>query len=188
MSATVIARPLLSAHSLSAVRGGRTLFEDIDIALDPDSALLVKGPNGAGKTTLLRMLAGLSRPTAGTVERRGRIAYLGHRNALKPDHTLRQELVYWGAAKDAHEDFGLDELMDVPLRLLSEGLRRRAALVRLARSRAALWLLDEPGAGLDTDSRAQLSRLIAAHLRAGGAAVIATHGETTAAGANVLAL
>lgn len=75
----------------------------------------------------------------------------------------------------ARDDFGIAGWLDTPCAKLSQGQLRRAALSRLLIERAPLWLLDEPGVGLDSDGVARLERLLVAHLANGGAALVATH-------------
>ena len=181
---------LIRAEGLACVRGGRLLFDGLSFAVGSGEALVVAGANGSGKSSLLRCLAGLLRPAAGHIDRAGRLAFLGHDNALKPTQTLRRELAWW-AALDGGEPMlalGLDALGDVPVRMLSAGQKRRAALARVMASRAPLWLLDEPGAGLDAASSAALSEAVAAQLAAGGGVIMASHGETVVAGARTLQL
>lgn len=181
---------LLRADNLASIRGGRLLFEAVEVAIAAGEALVVNGANGSGKSTLLRILAGLLTPTSGRVERQVRTAYLGHENALKAGRTLLHELAWW-ARLDGGEAvlaLGLEKLGDVPVRMLSAGQKRRAALARVIGAKARLWLLDEPGAGLDVASSAALSAAIAAHLTTGGGVVVASHGETLVSGGRVLRL
>lgn len=187
---------LIRARDVTCVRGGRMLFGALDLALGHGEAIVVTGANGSGKSSLLRVLAGLLAPSAGTVERPVPIAYLGHDNALKPDRTLGAELGWWattdgsipGALDAALGAMNLTALSGVPVRVLSAGQARRAALARVMASGAALWLLDEPGAGLDAASAAALSDAIGIHLARGGGVIAASHGETAVPGARVLAL
>lgn len=176
---------LLALSGLAAVRGGRTLFKRLDLTLGPGEAAFVAGPNGAGKTTLLRIAAGLADPDAGHVVRTDRIAWLGEGAALDGERTLAAALRFWAAADDRPDPsgriaqglaaFALTDLADIPVRLLSTGQRRRAALARVVASAAGLWLLDEPGNGLDAAAIALLERAVAVHRQQGGAALIATH-------------
>ena len=57
--------PLLKGEGLALVRGGRLLFEDLDLDLKPGDALHIVGPNGSGKSSLIRLVAGLLKPNAG---------------------------------------------------------------------------------------------------------------------------
>ncbi|WP_366409666.1 ATP-binding cassette domain-containing protein [Novosphingobium sp. 17-62-19] len=90
----------------------------------------------------------------------------------------RDALAFWqriDRAEPEQADFGLADLLDVPVRYLSTGQRKRAALARVAASGAPLWLLDEPLNGLDTYWSCKAQAAIDAHCRAGGAVVIASH-------------
>jgi heme exporter protein A len=172
----------LEAIDLACVRGGRLIFDALDLTVGRGEALLVQGPNGAGKSSLLRLLAGLLRPAAGRVGNPFRTAYLGHDNALKGDRTLAAELRFWATVDDAGDRwrealdrFDLAPLADLPTRLLSSGQKRRAALARTWASSAELWLLDEPSVGLDAASVDRLAAACAAHRADGGLIVAATH-------------
>lgn len=171
---------------VSCVRGGRLLFEALSFALAPGDAGLVSGPNGVGKSSLLRIAAGLLRPAAGTVTHPAARALLAEAHALDPARRLIDALAFWAsldpdpaAARDramrALADVDLAAIAEVPVRLLSTGQRRRAALARVVASGATLWLLDEPANGLDLASVAMLERLVARHRAAGGIALVATH-------------
>lgn len=172
----------LDASGLACMRGGRLIFEDVGLSVPPGGALLVRGPNGAGKSSLLRLLAGLLHPLAGRLSNPFRTAYLGHDNALKLDRTLRQELGFWarldgssGQVAEALDRFDLAPLVNLPVRVLSSGQKRRAALARTWASGAELWLLDEPSVGLDAVSIERLAAACADHRARGGLIVAATH-------------
>lgn len=172
---------ILRFDDVSCVRGGRLLFAGLSFALAPAGALLLTGPNASGKSSLIRLTAGLLAPAAGRIERHGRIALLGHDHALDEGLNLKAALGFWArmdghaVSNDALEAVGLSRLAEVPVRLLSQGQKRRAGLARVIASRAELWLLDEPGVGLDAASLELLARACAAHRRAGGAILAATH-------------
>ena len=186
----------LAFEGVTGVRGGRALFADLCFALGPVEALLVTGPNGAGKSSLLRVAAGLLAPTAGRVRADGARALLGEAAALDPELTLARALGFWarldgvaeGAAAAALADLDLAALADVPVRMLSTGQRRRAALARVVASGAPIWLLDEPGNGLDAAAVATLEGLIARHRDGGGLVAVATHLPVAMAAARVITL
>lgn len=170
----------LAFRNVACARGGRLLFDGLSFALGPGEAALVTGPNGAGKSSLVRVAAGLLAPATGSIER-GRTALLAEQSTLDPELPLAKALGFWAALDgqshiaDALAAIGLHDLAAVPVRLLSTGQRRRAAIARVLLSRAELWLLDEPANGLDTQSVATLETLIGTHRASGGTVLLATH-------------
>ncbi len=170
----------LKIEGLSCTRGGRPLFEGLDVVLEPGQALLVLGPNGAGKSSLLRVIAGLLPPTAGRVEAEGRMAFADRNTALDCEETLAGALGFWarldgGDAAEGLAAMALTPLASVPVRMLSSGQRQRAALARVIAAQADLWLLDEPSNALDEASVARLEAAIAGHRAGGGIVVVASH-------------
>lgn len=169
----------LAANDLACRRGDRVLFRGLSCALGPGEALQVVGANGVGKSSLIRILAGLLQPLAGTVERGGAVGLLDERPALDPMLPLGAALAFWArfdrAADLPLDRLGLADLVDVPVRYLSTGQRKRAAFARLIGQAAPIWLLDEPLNGLDKDAAALAEVLVAEHCAAGGICVIASH-------------
>jgi heme exporter protein A len=168
-------KPLLRFDGVALRRGGRLLFEDLDLALGPGDALQVAGPNGSGKSSLIRLAAGLLREERGRVER-SPLALADDNVALDRELPLRRALGFWGRSPGpAMDALGIAFLADVPVRLLSSGQLKRATLARVAASGAPLWLLDEPLNALDGDGAARLAQSVEEHLAAGGAALAASH-------------
>jgi len=168
--------PLLKGEGLALVRGGRLLFQDLDLELAPGDALHVVGPNGSGKSSLIRLVAGLLKPDAGRIERAD--ASLADEGlALDRELSLARALAFWKGPRlaQAMNAFHLDDLAHVPVRLLSTGQARRARLARAMGSGAPLWLFDEPLNGLDRNSIALLDKAIAQHRNSGGAVLAASH-------------
>ena len=171
------------AERLSCVRGDRLLFAGLSLRLSAGEALQLTGPNGSGKSSLMRILAGLLRPLSGVIRREGQVALLDERHALDHHLPLGRALDFWAhcdrvpAARMAEvaQATGVAELLDVPVRYLSTGQRKRAALARTIAGHAPIWLLDEPLNGLDTASIAMVERLAARHCEQGGICIVASH-------------
>ena len=198
---------MLEARDLECRRGGRPLFGGLSLTLNPGELLRVAGANGSGKTSLLRILCGLLTPEAGEVRWKGtairalreeyarELVYLGHAPAVKDDLTAAENLkyacVFAGLSSteigSSIERFGVPA--DVPIKKLSQGQKRRAALARLALSQQVpLWLLDEPFAALDAAAAGLVEELVRAHAGAGGAVIFTTHQDTRVAATRVIEL
>jgi len=186
---------VIAFEGVACERGGRRLFEGVNFAVAAGAALLVSGPNGAGKSSLLRLAAGLLAPAEGRVVSTAPRGWLGEAHALDPELPLARALGFWAGLDQAWERLeaaletaGLAALAEVPVRLLSTGQRRRAALVPLIAAAPPVWLLDEPASGLDVASVARLGEIIAAHRAGGGAVLVATHQPIDLPGAAELRL
>ncbi len=167
---------LLRLEGVTLDRGGRRLFDCLDLAVAPGEAMAVTGPNGSGKSSLLQLAAGLLAQTAGVIERSA-LALADDRHALDRERPLADALSFW-CGRDplpALDKLGIGHLAAVPVRYLSWGLAKRASLARVAALGAPLWLLDEPKNTLDADGIERLDALIAEHRASGGAVVAATH-------------
>ena len=181
---------------LSLVRGERRLFSGLDLEITAGQAVALTGRNGAGKTSLLRAVAGLLRPDQGAISFHGEAGELeaeaaraeglhmvGHHDGLKSTRSAWEELLFqtrWtggseASARAAATRLDLDRLLDLEVRRLSAGQRRRVALARLLASPRSLWLLDEPMAPLDAGHREGFGALMAQHLAAGGMVLAAVH-------------
>jgi heme exporter protein A len=198
---------MLEASGLECVRQQRRLFKALSFSLAAGERLRIAGANGSGKTSLLRILCGLLAPHAGEVRWKSQpigalkeeysrdIAYLGHAPAVKDDLTAAENLEITcrlaglpvAAAQAALERLGVPA--DAPVRRLSQGQRRRAALARLVVSGAVpLWLLDEPFTALDPAGSDVVRALIEAHAGSGGMVVFTTHHDAGVAASRVLEL
>lgn len=185
---------MLTFESVTCVRGGRVLFETLSFALEAGGAALITGPNGVGKSSLIRLAAGLLRPVAGKIAGDAARALLTEQASLDEELPLARALGFW-AKLDGGRDVGraldalaLGDLADVPVRLLSTGQRRRAAIARVVASGAPLWLLDEPANGLDIAALGLLESAIARHRDTGGAVLVASHTPIALPGARTIDL
>ena len=179
---------LLALDGVACRRGGRLLFEGLNLTLAAGEAVLITGPNGVGKSSLIRLAAGLLRPAAGMVHR-GEAALADEHPALDERQGLGVALAFWVMdARPGIEAMGLAHLAHVPVRMLSTGQRKRAALARVIASAAPLWLLDEPGNGLDSEGLDRLHAAMAEHRAGGGAVLAASHQPLGLDGARIVAL
>lgn len=188
---------MLEVTNLECIRGDRCLFSDLEFSLESGELLHLQGHNGSGKTTLLRTLCGLIAPNEGAVRWKGQnirrqrdefaadMLFLGHLNGIKADLTAVENLrmlcqldgleISEEAVWQGLEKMGLYGQEELPVRVLSQGQKRRVTLARLLLSQSALWLLDEPFTSLDKAAVDFLQTLIAEHVRQGGMAILTTH-------------
>jgi heme exporter protein A len=188
---------MFSVSNLSCSRGGKRLFSGVSFTLQPGQWLHLEGDNGVGKTSLLRLACGLSALEDGEITWnhqavvqnpeafRADLAYLGHQLALKEDLTplenLRADAAVAGRplkpedALKALAQLGLRGREHLPVRVLSQGQKRRTALARLLVSSAKLWILDEPFVALDTAAQNALTQIINGHLAHQGMVLLTSH-------------
>jgi len=173
---------LIAFDAVTCVRGGRALFEGLTFTLEGGGAALVTGPNGVGKSSLIRLAAGLLAPAAGRITDDASRALLTDQASLDEELPLARALAFWARLDRAADNvsaaldaLALRDLADIPVRLLSTGQRRRAAIARVVASGAPLWLLDEPANGLDSAALGLLETTIATHRASGGAVLVASH-------------
>jgi heme exporter protein A len=195
----------LQAIAISCERGGRPLFAPQSFTLNAGQAMQIEGDNGSGKTSLLRMVCGLAPTASGEVRWDGQaisevrhafsrdLLYLGHSLGLKDElsavENLRVASVLAGhsvgheQALQALQAQGLGSRSHLPLRVLSQGQKRRVALARLQLSKARLWVLDEPFVALDTLAVLALQKVLRQHLAQDGLLLFTSHQAVDLGGA-----
>jgi heme exporter protein A len=189
---------VLDVSGLGCLRGERRLFAGLSFSLRPGGLIWIQGGNGSGKTTLLRTLCGLTPAMAGEVrwggepirklgeDYRCELTYIGHANGLKEDLSAEENLLIAAhlagqpasraEAAGALHGIGLAGREHLPVKFLSQGQRRRAALARLRLAHPrTLWLLDEPFNALDTHAVAGMQQIMENHLSRGGMIALTTH-------------
>ncbi len=197
---------LLEVRGIAKRFGGEHALRPLDLTLRTGDRVAVLGPNGAGKSTLLRLLSGLARASAGSIElpgvaraRRGpalrrRVGYVGHASLLYPALTVTENLVFTGrlygvdqpAERAAHlvRELKLEDFAERRVRHLSRGVAQRVAVARALMHEPELLLLDEPFSGLDPEAAPALEARIESLMAqgAGGRALVfVTHDLASAA-------
>lgn len=204
MTVSATAHPLLEARSLSFLRSDEAVFGPLDFKLHAGELALVEGDNGSGKTTLLRLLAGLLHVDEGELHWRGKpwlrddsagdVLFLGHQLGLKGDLSPHENLHVAAGLHGRHDGIAVDAVLarvglrgyeDEPVRRLSAGQKKRAALARLLLLPATLWLLDEPYANLDRTGIELVNQLLREHVTTGGVALVTSHGAVDFLGREV---
>ncbi len=198
------------AQNLSVRRGSEVLFEALNFELRAGQLVWLRGSNGSGKTSLLRVIAGLSRPDGGqlswgaevlsqSAEYKAQLVYMGHANALKDDLTALEALrfittLHGRDCSSARMDAALRRMgvyhrRKLPVRMLSQGQRRRVALARLVlEERPGFWVLDEPFDALDDAGLALVQELFRENVQRGGMVLFTSHIPVRPAGLELLEL
>ena len=181
----------------AAVRAGAVpILRDLNLTVIEGESVGLFGANGAGKTTLLRLIATLTRPSAGSgavfgVDLGGgdrflvrpKIGYIGHTPGWYPELTLKENLAFVantmgieeGLVMSSLESVGLGGAVDRRADRCSHGMKRRAEFARILMTEPGLLLLDEPHSALDADAVELVDDLVARTVRRGGAAVLVSH-------------
>jgi len=182
------------ARTVDATRtyGSVTALDGVSIDVPAGQLLGLLGPNGAGKTTLLQLLAGLRRPTSGTVElfggnprdasSRRRLGSTPQETGLPPTLRVHEVIMFVAshfdnpvATPELLEQFGLTGLDRRQTGGLSGGQKRRLAVALAFVGRPDLVLLDEPTTGLDVESRHALWGAVRRYHEGGGTVVLTSH-------------
>ncbi len=179
-------------ENVSKLYGTFAALRKVSLTLETGRCYVLLGENGAGKSTLLRVLAGLLRPTYGTItvlgtspqEARERIGYMSHAPMLYDEYTGVENLRYFAnlyrtktclAPHTTLSSVGLDPALKRPVGQYSQGMRQRASLARVLLSQPELLLLDEPFSNMDIVSAHQMLDLLAAIKAENRTIVLTTH-------------
>jgi heme ABC exporter ATP-binding subunit CcmA len=197
--ATVAASFNARLDNVSKLFGSFAALRQVTVSLEPGRCYVLIGENGAGKSTLLRILAGLLRPSFGTVKvfgdqephhARDRIGYMSHAPMLYDELTAQENLSYFAklypgraclSPTEALRQVGLDPNLTRTFGQYSQGMRQRTSLARVLLAAPELLLLDEPFSNMDVESVAQMVELLARFRQGNRTIVITTHQREHAA-------
>ena len=198
MSGTKASPPVLQLTSASLAFGARTLWQDLNLTIQPGEFFAVLGPNGTGKTSLLKTILGQQKLTSGTIEFLGgpvrkrlkQIGYIPQQKLMEQGTPLRaRDLVelgvdghHWGPpvssaavklrVETVLEAVGATAYADVPVSMLSGGEQQRVRVGQSIAAEPKLLLCDEPLLSLDLHHQRAVSELIDAQRTATGTAVV----------------
>ena len=180
-------------EEVSKLFGSFAALRQVSVELETGRCYVLLGENVAGKSTLLRVLAGLLRPSFGTVrvfgglepqEARARIGYMSHAPMLYDELTAQENLRYFASLypgracllpAEALRQVGLDPDLDRTLGQYSQGMRQRTSLARVLLPVPELLLLDEPFSNMDIESARQMVELLARFRQGNRTIVLTTH-------------
>ena len=172
---------LYSLKKISFQIDGKLIFSDVSEEINSGEIIEVRGKNGSGKTTLLKIITGLINCENIDSDNMtlNQVSYLGHKNGLIEEITLRQnfEILGMQVEKGLLKKFNLSQLKNQKIFNLSYGEKRKVALIRLISSRKNIWIMDEPFAGLDSKAIEDLKNIISDHIEKNGTVIMANHQE-----------
>ena len=194
----------LAVKNLSCWRNEQILFQGLNLSLTPKNILFLQGENGSGKTSLLRILCGFRLPDEGEItwgdkpvssmpEYFENISYVGHKNGIKDELTVEENLNLMRSmatasnikTEDVLKQIGLFKRSDVLARQLSAGQKRKLSLARLMMTENSFWILDEPFTSLDAATVKFYEQLIKQHITRGGMLILTSHHDIDLSGLSV---
>ena len=165
----------------------KTVLTDVNIHAEGGECIGLLGLNGSGKSTLLSAIAGIKKPASGTVICEGKIGFVTQENALIDELSALDNLRMWTPlSKDdikkalTESDVSalkVSEFIDVKVKRMSGGMKKRLALTSVLMEKPDILLLDEPLAGLDIPAKTDILNVIDSYRKGGGIVFVASHAE-----------
>lgn len=188
---------MLVARDIHKCYHRREILRGVDLTAAPGECVGIIGGNGCGKTTLLSILAGALKPDRGSLSLDGedagrnpglytkKVAYVPQENPLIEELTVEDNLLLWhgGSRKDMEEDLktgaaaflGIGSMRKRTVEKLSGGMKKRLGIACALSERGSVLILDEPGAALDMECKADIRRYLKAYMADGGTVVLTSH-------------
>lgn len=183
---------IVQLEAVSKLYGSFVALRKVSLNFEAGRCYVLLGENGAGKSTLLRVIAGLLKPTHGTVrvfgleptDARDRIGYMSHAPMLYDELSAVENLRYFRglyrereclSPEQAVRAVGLDPALERPTGQYSQGMRQRASLARVLLPKPDLLLLDEPFSNMDAASARQMLDLLERQRAEGKTVILTTH-------------
>ncbi len=185
---------VLSVSGVSRTYGRRIILNEICFEAERGSVIGITGPNGCGKTTLLSILAGIIKPDRGSISLLGRdplrdssvfrnsCGYVPQGNPLISEVSVRDNLLLWSGRdknrlSEVISGFALEEMLSLPVRKLSGGMKRRLSIACAMADRQELLLLDEPTSALDLHYKEDIRQILHRYAADGGTVILTSHDE-----------
>lgn len=185
---------MLTVDNLSLFKDNKQIFSQIGFSISSGCALIITGSNGSGKTSLLKIMAKIGQPTNGKIlwsgqdindisdDYLGDSQFLGHKNFLKQQLTVIQNLRFYTKLSDSEpalgaalQYFNLNDVANQKVKTLSAGWQQRVILAKLLACPSSIWFLDEPSTNLDKEGKDKLHNLITTRIKENGLVVMTTH-------------
>jgi heme exporter protein A len=188
---------LIETHALTKAYGWQPVLKKLDVSIERGEFVALLGPNGSGKSTLLKLVAGLSKPTAGLIKVggwelpheaaavRAQIGLVSHKPLLYDNLTATENLRFFcrlyalddheGRIKRGLERVGLAKRSADLVRTYSRGMLQRLSIARALLHEPEVLLFDEPYTGLDVDAALTLDGLMREAHSAGHTIIMTTH-------------
>jgi heme ABC exporter ATP-binding subunit CcmA len=184
---------IVQLDSVSKLYGTFVALRKVTLEFETGRTYVLLGENGAGKSTLLRVIAGLLRPTHGTIrafgedkpaDARDRIGYMSHASMLYDELSALENMRYFAGLyrsrpcltpQEVLQAVSLDPVLDRTVGQYSQGMRQRASLARVLLPQPDLLLLDEPFSNMDAASARQMLALVQTQRAAGKTIILTTH-------------
>lgn len=185
---------MVKIQGISKRYGSKKILTDVSFSARPGEQIAIIGRNGCGKSTLLKILAGIEKPDAGSLEYYGKnpmkkgagfrrlCGYVPQENPLMEELTVKDNLLLWGGKQCLSDQqlrsmFELDEIMKVRVSRLSGGMKRRVSIACAIAQWPPVLFMDEPTSAVDLYYRNVIHQWMQTYVRMNGILILSTHDQ-----------